>query len=109
MSWLELQHNRLTGAVPALKHWGDGTGMGQCSLDAVGSPPRGQGPPITGACTEPNCNKFACPLPAGSERCVWGSAVGVHCGNGSSARGGYGGLGRHDGVGNTTVSLKVVS
>jgi hypothetical protein len=101
VSWLELQHNRLTGTVPALS-WASTQGMGQCSLDAVGARPRGHSSPsITGRCTEPNCNKFACPLPEGSDQCFWGSRAGVHCRNrsGSSINGGYGGLGRHDGSG----------
>ena len=46
-----------------------------------------------GPCTEPNCNKFACPLPAGAMNCQWGFAQGVHCGN--LTVGGYGGLGAH--------------
>jgi hypothetical protein len=97
VAWLELQHNRLTGTVPVL-NWASTKGMGQCSLDAAGAGPRGQGPSITGRCIEPNCNKFACPLPAGSDQCVWGSGAGVHCsrkGSSESIGGGYGGLGRH--------------
>ena len=86
---LELHHNRLTGLVP---HLNFAAYEVQCSLDAVGASPRGpQDPRTTGPCREPNCNKFACPLPAGSDQCVWGFGAGVHCKNVTA--GGYGGLG----------------
>ena len=94
---LEFQHNQLTGLVPVLI-WPTKV---QCSLDSVGWSPRGpSAPPTTGPCTEPNCNKFTCPLPAGSDQCA------VHCGPDSNSSsggavgiGGYGGRGRHDGRG----------
>jgi hypothetical protein len=64
LTFLVLGDNALTGLVPPLpfKQYGD-----ECGLD------------YPGLCTEPNCNHFKCPLPAGSEQCNYGSSVGVHC------------------------------
>jgi hypothetical protein len=55
---LGLNDNALTGLVPPLpfKQYSGG-----CALD------------LPDDCTEPNCNHFKCPLPAGSEQCS------VHC------------------------------
>jgi hypothetical protein len=60
-----LHDNALTGAVPPLpfKQY-----SGECLLDDPDY------------CTEPNCNHFTCPLPAGSEQCTYGGGTaGVHC------------------------------
>ena len=59
LTYLSLQYNTLTGLVPPLpfKQYSD-----WCGLDV----PEG--------CTEPNCNHFKCPLPAGSKQCDT-----VHC------------------------------
>jgi hypothetical protein len=70
MTTLTLNNNRLTGLVPSLPfaQYTDRYG-GECVLDN----PTG--------CTEPNCNHFKCPLPAGSEQCKDASVSGpgVHC------------------------------
>jgi hypothetical protein len=61
---LALYDNRLTGLLPPLpfaQYTGGDPGYG-CHLDAP-------------SCTEPNCNHFKCPLPAGSKQCNGG----VHC------------------------------
>jgi Leucine-rich repeat (LRR) protein len=58
---IKLSGNALTGLVPPLpfKQY-DSTKIGEgCQLDEPG------------ACTEPNCNHFKCPLPAGSEQCKY--------------------------------------
>jgi hypothetical protein len=62
---LELNFNKLGGVVPSLPF----AKIGYCSLDY---------PP---GCTEPNCNHFKCPLPAGSDQCKAGpkGGTGVHC------------------------------
>jgi hypothetical protein len=68
----ELDKNYLTGVVPPLpfKQYGFG-----CVLNAVAEP----SPPAE-PCTEPQCNHFKCPLPAGSEQCTYESGgAGVHC------------------------------
>jgi hypothetical protein len=64
MTSLYLSHNSLTGLVPPLlfKQYSGG-----CYLDNPG------------ACTEPQCNHFKCPLPTKSEQCKIGSFAGVHC------------------------------
>jgi hypothetical protein len=72
MTQLVLTYNRLTGLVPSLPfaQYAD-AGGGLCLLE---DPPEG-----SFGCTEPNCNHFKCPLPAGSEQCKYGSDPGVHC------------------------------
>jgi hypothetical protein len=68
MTALALAYNRLTGLVPSLP-FAQYTGNVGCRLDS----PSGQY-----ACTEPNCNHFKCPLPAGSKQCK-DEGAGVHC------------------------------
>jgi hypothetical protein len=72
MTTLFLYSNRLTGLLPPLpfaQYNYDGNG---CDLDNPSD--------ARYHCTEPNCNHFKCPLPAGSEQCTWDQGVpGVHC------------------------------
>jgi hypothetical protein len=78
MTELTLFWNRLTGLLPSLpfaQYTYAESYYGQCALAL----PSGQF-----ACTEPNCNHFKCPLPAGSEQCKTdsygaGTIPGVHC------------------------------
>jgi hypothetical protein len=75
MATLDLDRNRLTGLVPSLP-FAQYNFNGGCILNL----PSGQY-----TCTEPNCNHFKCPLPAGSEQCKTdargggGKLPGVHC------------------------------
>jgi hypothetical protein len=71
LTQIDLFDNALTGLVPALpfKQYSGDYG---CFLDN----PTGSGP---NPCTEPNCNHFKCPLPAGSEQCKAYGSTGVHC------------------------------
>ena len=67
LTGLDLSENALTGVVPPLpfKQYNY-----ECKLDDPGQY----------GCTEPNCNHFTCPLPAGSEQCKWNlGTAGVHC------------------------------
>jgi Leucine-rich repeat (LRR) protein len=66
LTHLELAYNELSGAVPPLPF---AQYTGSCFLDAPCTPPR------------PQCNRFSCPLPANSEKCVLKGAAGagVHC------------------------------
>jgi hypothetical protein len=67
LSSISLSKNALTGLVPPLpfKQYSGG----HCALDDPGY------------CTEPNCNHFKCPLPAGSEQCkdYYGRMHSVQC------------------------------
>jgi hypothetical protein len=65
--------NRLTGLVPELpfaqyRYTWQPEPFGKCILDLL-------------TCVEPNCNKFKCPLPAGSSSCTTDEqpATGVRC------------------------------
>jgi hypothetical protein len=71
LTYLDLHDNALTGLVPPLpfKQYG---GIGSCTPDIPGDGICCLDSP--GQCTEPNCNHFKCPLPAGSEQCD-----SVHC------------------------------
>jgi hypothetical protein len=62
LATLYLDENALTGLVPPLPFK-----QFECVLDYPDD------------CTEPNCNHFKCPLPAGSEQCKAGGDAGVHC------------------------------
>jgi hypothetical protein len=68
-----LAENSLTGLVPSLpfKQYYNNSNN-NCYLDDAVD------------CTEPNCNHFKCPLPAGSEQCKDGpgGTAGVHCHSG---------------------------
>jgi hypothetical protein len=71
MTELDLSENSLTGLVPSLPFAQYTRGHVGCHLDY---------PSDQGGCTEPDCNHFKCPLPAGSEQCKWGRTTpGVHC------------------------------
>ena len=71
LTYLGLAGNALTGLVPPLpfKQYKDQYGDGDCFLDNPDY------------CTEPNCNHFKCPLPAGSEQCkdYYGRMHSVQC------------------------------
>jgi Leucine-rich repeat (LRR) protein len=67
MNTLILSSNHLTGLVPSLPFAQYNTDSGRCVLDDASD------------CTEPNCNHFKCPLPAGSEQCKWYGNPGVDC------------------------------
>jgi hypothetical protein len=62
-----LYGNALTGLVPPLPFTQYKSQYG-CYLNAN-----------PGQCTEPKCNHFKCPLPAGSEQCKEYGSAGVHC------------------------------
>jgi hypothetical protein len=70
LTLLNLFENKLTGLVPPLSVSSD---TYSCALD------------MPDQCRQPYCNHFKCPLPPGSEECVWRSTVqganhtGVHC------------------------------
>jgi hypothetical protein len=71
LTLLYLFENKLTGLVPPLSLY-PGTNGG-CALD------------VPAQCTQPYCNHFTCPLPPGSDKCLWRSKTGgvdnpgVHC------------------------------
>jgi Leucine-rich repeat (LRR) protein len=69
LTQLYLYGNQLKGLLPPLpfaQYTDNGYGDG-CFLDDPSD------------CTEPNCNHFKCPLPAGHKRCKYNAYHGVHC------------------------------